>query len=460
LSFWRRRGYSPPDEENEMEDREVVIIGGGPAGYVAAIRVSQLGGRATLIENDAIGGTCLNRGCIPTRALVRGVEFLELARSAKDYGVSYANAELDLSKMMAHKATVVKTVVSGVRLLLEGNGVEVINGRASFISPSQLEVKLSDGAKREIAARRVIIATGSRSKKASVAGKKVIDTTQALELAEIPKSMLIMGGGFIGLALATIFSRLGTAVTVIEPSRPILPEIDSEVVSILEKELKKAKIQFYSEAQANLAADYILTTEREAATEGLGLEKAGVELNNKGGIAVNKRMETSAPNILAAGDVTMERMWTHVAFAEGLVAAQNALGKDSEIDYSAVPCLAHTFPEIASVGITEEAAKSQGYQLKIGRFPLAANANATILGQRTGMIKLISEAKYGQIVGVHIIGPQASSLIAEAALAMKLDATPEDISLTMHGHPTLSEALWEAARDVNGETIHFISPNR
>jgi dihydrolipoamide dehydrogenase len=358
---------------------------------------------------------------------------------------------------------VVKTVVSGVKLLLEGNGVEVVNGRASFLSPSQLEVQLGDGTKREIAARRVIIATGSRDKKSSVPGVeggKVIDTTQALALEEIPRSMLIMGGGFIGLAFATIFSRLGTAVTVIEPSRPILPEIDQEVVSILEKELKKAKIQFYNEAQANLAADYVLTTEREANTEGLGLEKAGVELNDKGGIAVNKRMETSASGIFAAGDATMEHMWTHVAFAEGLVAAQNALSQNSETDYSVVPYLAHTFPEIAGAGITEEAAAAQGYQLKIGRFPLAANANATILGQRTGMIKLISEAKYGQILGVHIIGPQASSLIAEAVLAMKLDTTPEDISLTMHGHPTLSEALWEAARDVSGETIHFISPNR
>jgi dihydrolipoamide dehydrogenase len=443
-----------------MEDRDVVIIGGGPAGYVAAIRVAQLGGKATLIENDAIGGTCLNRGCIPTRALVRGVEFLELAKSARDYGVSYAEPEVDFARMMARKATIVKTVVSGVRLLLEGNGVEVINGRAGFLSPSRLEVKLDDGTKREIATHRVIIATGSRSKKAAVSGGKVIDTTQALELAEIPKSMLVMGGGFIGLAFATIFSRLGTAVTVIEPSRPLLAEIDGEVVSILEKELKKAKIQFYDQAPPSLTADYILTTEREASTEGLGLEKAGVELNDKGGIMVNRRMETNVPGIFAAGDVTMERMWTHVAFAEGLVAAQNAMDKDSEIDYSVVLCLAHTFPEIAGVGITEDEATRQGHQLKIGRFPLAANANATILGQRTGMIKLISEARYGQILGVHIIGPQASGLIAEAALAMKLDATPEDISLTMHGHPTLAEALWEAARDVSGETIHFISPNR
>jgi dihydrolipoamide dehydrogenase len=444
-------------------ERDVLIVGGGPAGYVAAIRVSQLGGRATVIESDTIGGTCLNRGCIPTRALVRGVEFIDLAKSAKDFGVSYAEAAVDLSKMMARKDIIVKTIVSGVKLLLEGNGVELINGIGKFLSPSQLEVKLPDGTKKEITFRRIIIATGSRDKKVSVLGvkaRKVIDTTQALELAEIPKSMLIMGGGFIGLAMATIFSKLGTAVSIVEPSRPLLAEIDGEIASILEKELKKARIQLYSEAQADLTADCVLTTEREANTEGLGLDKAGVELNDRGGIAVNKRMETSAPNIFAAGDVTMEHLWTHAAYAEGMMAAENALGRSSEIDYTVIPYFAHTFSEIAGVGITEDEAKRQGYQLKIGRFPFAGNGLATILGQRTGMIKLISEAKYGQILGVHIIGPQASSLIAEAALAMKLDATPEDIGLTMHSHPTLSEALWEAARDVSGETIHFISQNR
>jgi len=468
-----------------MEERDVVIVGGGPAGYVAAIRVSQLGGRATLIENNTIGGTCLNRGCIPTRALVRGVEFIDLAKSAGDYGVSYKEYEIDFSKMMARKDTIVRTIVAGVKLLLEGNGVEVVNGAGRFLSPSQLEVKLSDGTKKEITARRIIIATGSRGKKVSVPGgegEKVINTTEALELKQVPKSMLIIGGGFVGIAFATIFSRLGTSVTVVEPSPRILAEIDCEIVSILEKELRKAKMQTYTKAQVSridegevgeknivvtvngeetkLTAEYVLVTEREANTDGLGLDKAGVELNDKGGITVNKRMETSVPNILAAGDVTMEHMWTHIAYAEGIVAAENAMEKSSEIDYTVIPYWASTFPEISAAGITEEEATSRGYQVRVGRFPFAGNGMATILGQRTGMIKVITEEKYGQILGVHIIGPQASNLIQEAALAMKLDATPEDISLTMHGHPTLSEALWEAAKDVSGETIHFISQNR
>ena len=469
-----------------MEERDIVIIGGGPAGYVAAIRVSQLGRKATIIENDTVGGTCLNRGCIPTRALVRAVEFIDLAKSAKDYGVNYGEAGVDFSKMMARKDTIVKTIVSGVKLLLEGNGVEVINGTAKLLSPSQLEVQLGDGTKKEITAQKIIIATGSKYKKVSIPGgegEKVITTTEALELKEIPKSMLIMGGGFIGTSFATIFSRPGTRVTIVEQSPWIVPEIDREIVSILEKELKKEKIQAHTEAQVmrieegeqgeknialtikgeetSLPAEYVLMAgEREANTDGIGLEKAGVALNEKGGITINKRMETSVPAILAAGDVTMQQLWTHAAYAEGTVAAENACGKGSEIDYNVIPYWTNTFPEMSGVGITEEEAVAQGYQVRVGRFPFAGNGMATIMGQRTGMIKIITDEKYGQILGVHIIGPRATDLIPEAALAMKLDATPEDISATMHAHPTLSEALWEAAKDVSGETIHFISQNR
>jgi dihydrolipoamide dehydrogenase len=468
-----------------MEERDVVVVGGGPAGYSAAIRVSQLGGKATLIENNTVGGTCLNRGCIPTRALVRGVEFIDLAKSAKDYGVSYPESKIDLSKMMARKDIIVKTIVSGVKLLLDGNGIEVVHGTGRFLSPSQLEVQRGDGTKKEITARRIIIATGSRCKKVSVPGgesEKVINTTEALELKEIPKSMLIIGGGFVGLAFATVFSKLGTSVTIAEQSPRILAEIDREIVSILEKELKKEKIQIYTEAQVrsiaeggqgersvvvtvkgeerNVTAEYVLTTEREAHAGGLGLDKVGVTLNYRDGITVNRRMETGVPTILAAGDATMQHMWTHVAYAEGIVAAENAMSKGSEIDYAVIPYWASTFPEISGVGITEDEATTQGYRLRVGRFPFAANGLATILGQRTGMVKIITEEEYGQILGVHIVGPQAATLIPEAALAMKLDATPEDIGATIHAHPHLSEAFWEAARDVGGETIHFISQNR
>ena len=235
-----------------MEERDVVVIGGGPAGYAAAIRAAQLKGKATVIENDAIGGTCLNRGCIPTRALKTAVDFIDVARSAKDYGVNYQGPEIDLAKMMARKDTIVKTLVSGVKLLLDANGVEVIDGTGRFLSPSQLEVQLPDGTRKEIKARRVIIATGSRHKKVSIPGgesEKVITTTEALELKEIPKSMLIIGNGFVGASFAAILSKLGTSVTVINESARALPEIDSEIVSIFERELKRLKIQAYNGAQ-------------------------------------------------------------------------------------------------------------------------------------------------------------------------------------------------------------------
>jgi dihydrolipoamide dehydrogenase len=452
-----------------MEKKKITVIGGGPAGYTAAIRVSQLGGKATLINDNDIGGTCLNRGCIPIKALATATELIDLARSARDYGVNFPEPGIDFSRMIARKDTIVKIVVSGVKMLLEGNGVEVINGTGEFLSPSELVVKLSDGTRKDIKADQIIIASGSRCQQVSVPARvseKVINTTQALELKEIPKSILILGAGFIGLTFATIFSRLGANVTVIEPSTQVLVDIDREIFAIFEKELRKRKIQIHAGiqvkeiAEGNFPAEYLLTTGREANTDGLGLDKINVGLNDKGGIAVNQRLETTAPNIYAAGDVTMQHPWTPVAFAEGIVAAENAMGKKSEIDYAVLPRWANTSPEIAGVGITEAEAIARGYQVRVGKFPFAANSVATIMGQRTGMVKMITEAKYGQILGVHITGPQAANLIAEAALAMKLEATPENIGLTMHGHPSLFEALWEAAKDVTGETIHFISQNK
>jgi len=463
----------------DMEQRDLVIIGGGPAGYVAAIRARQLGGRVTLVERDALGGVCLNRGCIPTRALVRGVEFLDLPRKAKDYGINLGKAEVDFSRMMARKNTVVKTVVGGVELLMRENGVEVLRGMGKFISPSEIDVLMEDGTTNRIAAPKVIIATGTRSKKPAVPGaERIITTEEALELGEIPQSLIITGGGAIGFAFATIFSKLGASVVVLEGSAQILPGVDREIVAMFEKELRKERIQVQTEAcireigdgeggessivvdikgeEKVLTAQYILAAEeREVNIDGLGLEEVAFELS-EGCIRVNERMETSVAGIYAAGDVTGEPMLAHVAFAEGRVAAQNAMGKQSEIDHTVVPQCINTVPEIASVGLTEDEARGQDYQIQIGRFPFAASGMATILAERTGTIKIISEAKYGQILGVHIIGVHATDLIPEAALAMKLDATPAEITSTIHSHPSLSEAMMEAALDVTGDTLHFL----
>jgi dihydrolipoamide dehydrogenase len=457
-----------------MEERDIVIIGGGPAGYSAAIRASQLGGKVTLIEQDTLGGTCINRGCIPTRTLVRAVELLDMGSKAKDYGITYTDMGIDFTKVNARKDTIVKILVTSVKQVLNGKGVEIIEGKANLISPSQIELQLKDGMKKELTARRIILTTGSRCKKPSFlgGGTNILNTTQALGLTEIPRSILIVGGGFIGAAFATIFSKLGATVSIIEESSRILPQIDKEIVAILEKEFKANNIQIFTkahvmsvesskkdeqtilidingEAVANSAQYVLLAEAREANIDGLGLDKVGVKLNDMMGIVVNKKMETNVPGILAAGDVTMEHMSTPVAYIEGITAAENAVGWNSKIDYTAIPYGTYTVPEISGVGVTEEEAIIQGNQIRVGRFPFAGNGMAAILGQRTGMVKIITDGERGKILGVHIIGPNASDLIVEAGLAMKTNITPEDIRTTFHAHPSLSEALWETAKILN-----------
>jgi dihydrolipoamide dehydrogenase len=452
-----------------MQNKDVVVIGGGPAGYASAIRAAQLGAKVTLVEQTSLGGTCVSRGCIPVKALVRAAELVELGKSARDYGVNYQEAGIDFARMIARKDTVVKTVTSGVKLLLEGNGVEVVSGSARFLSPSEIEVDLTDGTTSSIVPGRTIIATGAKSFAPDGLngwGGKVVTTDEALSLTGIPGSMAIIGGGFIGLAFATIFCRLGTRVTVVEESARLLPEIDAEIVSVVERELKKNKVQIVFGASLSRGmppadSEMVLVAEaRRANIDGLGLERAGVTLNEKGGIRVNNKMETGVAGVFAAGDVTVEFAaggFTHVAYAQGIAAAENAVGKDSRVDYSVVPLCVNTLPEIAAFGLTEEKARQQGYGVKVGRFPMAANAVATVLGQRTGLIKIISDEKYGQILGAHIVGPQASSLISEIALAAKLEATPADIASLMHAHPTLAEVSWEAALDSSSRAIHMLS---
>ena len=454
-----------------MEDRDVVIIGGGPAGYTAAIRVAQLGAKATIIETDTIGGTCVNHGCIPTVALARAVELLEMGKDATDYGVTYGDMKVDFRRMMSKKEAVVKTLVSGVRQTLEAYGVEVIEGTGKLVSSSLIEVHLKDGTKKEVKARKIIISTGSRYPKAYFSGgvDKVINPIEALRLTEIPKSILIVGGGFIGAAFVTIFSKLGAKVSIVEESSRMLPQVDKEIVFILEKEFRDNEIQIYSKARVmnveskkenslnilisvqgeeiKAGSQYVLMTEpREANVDGLGLREVGVELNKKSGILVNERMETSVPGLFAAGDVTMEHMWTTVAYFEGVTAAENAMGQDSKVAYRAIPLWTHSIPEISCVGMTEEEATAKGYQVRVGRFPFAGNGMAAILGQRRGMVKVIKEERFGEILGVHMIGPRTGDLIAEAALAMRMEGTPGEIAKTFHIHPSLSEVLWEAAR--------------
>jgi len=463
-----------------MAEKEILIIGGGPGGYVAAIRAAQLGGTVTLVEKNELGGTCLNWGCIPTKALLRGVELLEALEGSKDFGIQVGEISVDFSRLMARKDRAVKTLVSGVGGLMKANGITVVKGQAKFISPQEIEVLEEQGGKVTYRARKIILATGSISADLPVSGAKgpgVIDSNGALQLTQVPESMVIIGAGPIGLEFGTIFAALGSKVTILEMMDQILPSEDPEVASALEKSLRRFKIQTQTNCRVKeisegskgkrkvvattgedekvFEAQYILmAVGRKANREGLGLAAAGVQCNPNG-IAVNERMETNVPGIYAIGDVTGQWLLAHFAMAQGSVAAENALGHEARLDRRVVPRCVYTLPEVASVGMTEKEAQAAGYELKTGRFPFAGNGKATILGERNGFVKMVAEAKYGEILGVHIFGPHATDLIGEAVLSMHLEGTAADMARAIHPHPTLAETLMEAALDADGMAVHI-----
>jgi dihydrolipoamide dehydrogenase len=468
-----------------VENRELVIIGGGPAGYIAALRAAQLGGRATLIEIDALGGICLNRGCVPSKTLLHSAELYETMKKSEQFGITALGVSADLVKMQARKNMVIKTHVSGVESLLKGNKVEIINGRARLLPSLQIEINRGDGQKQVVQAKKIILATGGKPVTLPIPGADspsgIISAEKILNLDKIPKSIIMIGGGVIGVEMATILSRLGCQVSIVEMLPHILPLEDAELTSILAKALKEEGVRLYEgvcvsqiedspggktaiisdgKTEQKLEAEAVaIAVGYQPNTDGMGLEEVGVKIN-KCAIQVNEEMETGVPGIYAAGDATGGIMLAYVAMEEGSFAAENAMGRDRAIDYSVVPRFTHSLLELASVGLTEEEAKSQGYEVKTGRFPFSANSIATILGERRGLIKIIAEPKYGQILGIHILGPRATELIAEATLAMKMEATVPDIVATLHAHPSLSEAMHEAALDVTGETIHYPSKNR
>ncbi len=457
---------------------KLVIIGAGPGGYVAAIKAAQMGAEVTVIEDIEVGGTCLNRGCIPTKALLASSEAYAKAKELDKFGIELASPPVpNLEKIMARKDRIVGTQVKGIRGLFKSWGVTLIEGRGTLAGDRKVEATSKDGTKETLGADKIIIATGSRPAQIPTFpfdGEKILSSDDALKLKEIPKSMIIVGAGVIGCEWACIFRELGTEITMVEMLPRAVSTEDMEISDILAKERKKKKIKLLTGVgvesvsvsadgvEASLPEGKKLTAEkmlvsigRALNTEGIGLEETGVDKGKRGEIAVNEKMMTSADSVYAIGDVTGGILLAHTASTEGIVAAKNACGQDATMDYSTVPAAIFTSPEIASVGLREFEAEEKGIKINTGHFPFRGLGKAHAMGEISGLIKIVAEQGTDRILGAHIIGPHASDIIHEAALAMKAGLSVKDIAETIHAHPTLSEGLMEAAEDVHGSAIHL-----
>jgi dihydrolipoamide dehydrogenase len=457
----------------------LAVLGAGPGGYVASIKAAQSGAEVTVIEDNEVGGTCLTRGCIPTKALVASSVMLAKIRRAEEYGIEIRGEVIpNAAKIFERKNTIVTTLAAGIRNLFKARRIALRQGRGRFVSSHEILVTASNGSQESIAFDRAIIATGSRPLQISsfpFDGKRIISSDDAVNLNTIPKSLIIIGAGYIGCEYACIFRDLGSEVTILEKLPGALSSEDTEISEIFERELKKKKIRLHTGVVVDnvvmnddgvlitlrggkeLSAERTLVSVgREFNTSGIGIEEIGVTKGVCGEIVVNDRMETNISGIYAIGDVTGGIMLAHVASRQGCIAAKNAMGGDERIDYRVVPSAIFTSPEIASVGLREQQAKDKGIAVRIGRFPFRVLGKAQAMGEIEGVIKILTDSASDKVLGVHIIGPHASDLIHEAALAMRSGLTSRDIAETIHAHPTLSEGLKEAAEDVYGEAIHTL----
>ena len=467
-----------PAAETKAESGSVLVIGGGPGGYVAAIRAAQLGAKVTLIEKDKIGGTCLNRGCMPTKAMLHSSEVYEAATQSAAIGIIGKEVEVDWEKVQAFRASVVEKLTSGVKALCKANKVKFVSGEAVFTGPKTVAV----GAE-SYSADKIILAAGSYPIIPGIPGvkesKAVIDSTACLALDHIPESLLVIGGGVIGLELGSVYRRYGTKVTVVEMMPRLLPLMDGELTGLLQGKLEGEGMEILTSSQVASVTDtekgakvavktpdgeklfevekILLCVGRGPATAGLGLDKAGIAVE-KGFVQVNDKMETSVPGVYAIGDCTGKLMLAHAAMAMGECAAENAMGGDRRFDPDMSPSCAYVGPEFAGVGYTEERAKELGLDYKVGKFPTSGNGRSLVAGHTDGMIKILAGSKYGEILGVHILAPSATELIEEAALAIRLEATLEEFTDTIHCHPTVAEAVRECALAVDKKAIHI--PNR
>ena len=455
--------------------KRIIVIGAGPGGYVAAIRAAQLGASVTIIEKGSLGGTCLNVGCIPTKVLLHSAElFTAIAHEGPSIGIFADNLRFDWPTIIKRKATVVKRLTTGVGGLLRSNAVTQISGEAKIVSPGMVEV---NGQRLE--ADAIVIASGSVPVMPPIPGldlENVITSDGALSLEALPKSIAIAGGGVIGVEFASVFASFGVAVTIIEMLPRILPNIDSEAAAILQKALVKKKVAFHTDSKllsvtqngtglrlqvetpegpTTIDADKLLVaTGRRPNTANLGLDGLGIAMD-RARIITNERMQTNVPGIYAIGDCTSKIMLAHVAEHEGQIAVENIMGHDVVMDYKGIPSAIYTTPAVASVGLSEEDAIKAGHSVKVGRFPLAANGKSMIAGETEGMVKIIADSRYDEILGMHIVGGPATDMIAEGGLALRLEACLEEIVTTVHAHPTVSEAVAEAAMAAMGRAIHM-----
>jgi len=459
---------------------DVVIIGSGPGGYVAGIRAGQLGMKVAVIEKDpALGGTCTHRGCIPTKALLENADIFEKIHRAKEFGITVGDVRLDFKAGQDRKQSVVDKNAKGIEFLFKKNKVDRLTGFGRIADRGVVEVVADGQQPKRLTAKNIILAMGSVPRDLphiKADGKRIINSDHILLLQEVPKSMLVIGAGAVGCEFASIFSRFGTKTTIVEVLPQLLPIEDEEISKEFTRLFKKKGIEVFTDAKVESAqvsntgvkvvvstkgkqqtfdVDVVLSaTGRRAVTENCGLEKTKVKVE-RGFVQVDPYMRTAEPNVYAIGDIVPTPALAHCASAEGILAVEQMAGIEARpINYDHVPNCTYTDPEVASVGLTEKKAKERGYDVKVGKFPFTANSKARILGESGGLVKFVSDKKYDELLGVHIVGPRATELIVEACVALELEATSESIARTIHAHPTLSEALMEAAEDVGGHSIH------
>ena len=460
---------------------DVVILGAGPGGYVAAIRAAQLGQKVAIVEKNELGGVCLNVGCIPSKALLRNAEIANiLTKRSKEFGFAFDNLELDYTVAFKRSRQVSQRLVKGVGFLMRKHKVEVFAGTGKLTGTNTLQVTLNDGGQVDLSAKNVILASGARPRSlpgVEIDGERIVTYYEAILSETLPEKAVIVGAGPIGIEFAYVWKNYGVDVTVVEMLPHLLPNEDPEVSQVLEKAYKKLGVGFYTDTMVDkvesddkgvrvqlnngelLEADQVMVAIGfQPNVEDIGVDSAGVELNEFGAIAVDENMRTNVPGIYAIGDVVAPEgiMLAHVGSAMGIIAAETIAEHPTiSLDYRMMPRCTYSMPQVASFGFTEEQAKEEGYDVQVGRFPMQANGKSLGLGEREGFVKIIADARYGEILGAHMVGPEVTELLPELTLAHTAELTAEEISRNVHAHPTISETLMEAAHGVEGQPIHI-----